>query len=349
MTTTLATHTDNRERSPSLRLRTGLLMLGYFVIALVIVAPAYQWLAHTWDLHRNPPPGRLVDVGGYRLHINCVGNGTPTVILDSGLSDSSLSWYKVQPQVARLATVCSYDRAGLGWSDSSPRARNSDVFAEELHSLLIKAKVFPPFILVGHSMGGLDVRVYAGRYRSEVAGMVLVDSTHPDLAVHLPVLKYGLASWQRQLKHQEYLMPFAIPRILGWCGSGPPEIRAEMRTVECTLSRLRETLGECDSIWNESATAARRVMTLGDLPLVVLSEDPAKNVPEYLSAFEESQQELAQLSSNSTRIVAYGSGHQIQKERPDLVITAIQSIVNESRKRELSARDSIVESSEYTR
>jgi pimeloyl-ACP methyl ester carboxylesterase len=264
--------------------------------------------------------------------------------MDSGLSDSSLSWYKVQPEVARFATVCSYDRAGLGWSDSSPKARNSDVFAEELHSLLIEANVSAPFILVGHSMGGLDVRVYAGRYRSEVAGMVLVDSTHPDFAVHLPVLKAGLAGWQRQLKHQEYLMLFGIPRLLGWCGSGPPEIRAEMRTVECTLSRLRETLAECDSIWNESATAARRVMTLGDLPLVVLSEDPAKNVPEYLSAFEESQLELARLSSTSTRIVAYRSGHQIQKERPDLVVAAVQSVVNESRKRELAARPQLPKS-----
>jgi pimeloyl-ACP methyl ester carboxylesterase len=337
MTVILATHTENRERSPSRRLRTGLMALGYFILSLVVVASAYQWLTHIRDLHRNAPPGRLVDVGGYRIHINCIGHGTPTVILDSGLSDSSLSWYKVQPQVARFTTICSYDRAGLGWSDSSPRARNSDVFAEELHSLLMTAKISPPYILVGHSMGGLDVRVYAGRYRSEVAGMVLVDSTHPDLAVHLPVLKAALASWQRQLKHQEYLMPFGIPRILGWCGSGPPEIRSEMRTVECTFSRLRETLAECDSIWNESATAARRVTALGDLPLVVLSEDPAKNVPEYLSAFEQSQQELALLSSNSTRIIAYGSGHQIQKERPDLVVAAVQRVTSESRKRELSA------------
>jgi pimeloyl-ACP methyl ester carboxylesterase len=269
------------------------------------------------------------------MHINCMGHGPPTVILDSGLSDSSLSWYKVQPQVSQFATVCSFDRAGLGWSDSSPKARNSGVFVEELHSLLINAKISPPFVLVGHSMGGLDARIYAGRYRSEVAGVVLVDSTHPDLADRLPALKTALAKWERQLKHQEYLMPLGIPRLLGWCGSDPPEIRAEMRTVECNLSRIRETLAECESIWNQSAVDARKVTTLGDIPLVVLSEDPAKNAPEFLSVFEASQEELARLSSNSTRTVAYRSGHQIQKERPDLVVAAVQRVVNESRRHEL--------------
>jgi pimeloyl-ACP methyl ester carboxylesterase len=334
MTATLATDTQHRKHSSFVRIRTGFVAFGYLVLAFLAVGTAHQWLAHTWDLRHNPPPGRLVDVGGYRMHINCIGHGSPTVILDSGLSDSSLSWYKVQPEVSHFATVCSYDRAGLGWSDSSPKARNSRVFVEELHSLLINAKVSPPYVLVGHSMGGLDVRVYAGRYRSEVAGVVLVDSTHPDLADRLPALKTALAIWERQLKHQEYLMPLGIPRLLGWCGSGPPEIRAEMRTVECSLSRLRETLAECESIWNQSAVDARKVTTLGDIPLVVLSEDPAKNAPEFLSVFEASQEELALLSSNSTRTVAYRSGHQIQKERPDVVVAAVQRVVNESRRHE---------------
>jgi pimeloyl-ACP methyl ester carboxylesterase len=183
-------------------------------------------------------------------------------------------------------------------------------------------------------MGGLDVRVYAGRYPSEVAGVVFVDSSHPDLADRMPELKTGLAQWERQLRHQEYLMPFGMPRLLGWCGSGPPEIRAEMRTVECNVSRLRETLAECDSIWNRSAAEARKVTTFGDIPLVVLSEDPAKTGP----VFQDSQQELARLSSNNTRVIAYGSGHQIQKERPDLVVAAVQRVIDDVRNRELSVR-----------
>ena len=175
-----------------------------------------------------------------------------------------------------------------------------------------------------------------------------MDSTHPDLVDRLPSLKTSLAKWEQQLRHQEYLMPLGIPRLFGWCGSGPPEIRAEMRTVECNLSRLRETLAECESIWNQSAADARKVTTLGDIPLVVLSEDPAKNLPEFLTVFEASQQELARLSSNGTRMVAYGSGHQIQRERPDLVVAAVQRVVNESRKRELSPRPQLSKESDFT-
>ena len=126
-------------------------------------------------------PGQLVDVGGYKMHINCTGQGTPVVILDSGLGDSYISWSKVQPQIAKFTRVCSYDRAGLGYSDASPRPRISKVIAEELHTLLHNAGIdLPPYILVGHSMGGFDVCMFASLYRSEVAGMVLVDSSHPE-------------------------------------------------------------------------------------------------------------------------------------------------------------------------
>ena len=111
-------------------------------------------------------PGQLVDVGGYKMHIDCTGQGSPTVILESGLGDTYISWHKVQPQIAQFARVCSYDRAGLGYSDSSPRPRTSRIFAEELHTLLHNAGISgPPYILVGHSMGGFDVRLYASLYR----------------------------------------------------------------------------------------------------------------------------------------------------------------------------------------
>jgi pimeloyl-ACP methyl ester carboxylesterase len=275
----------------------------------------------------------LVDIGGYRMHIDCVGQGSPTVVLDAGLSDSSLSWYKVQPKIARFATVCSYDRAGLGWSDPSPKPRTSRVFAEELHTLLQNANVHPPFVLVGHSMGGFDVRIYASMYRSEVVGMVLVDSAHPDIAKRLPELNTGLKDWRHQLERQEYAMPFGIPRLAGWCGNGPPELRSQLRAVECSVSRLREAISECDSMWEESANQARQTGTLGDIPLVVISEDPARNLQGFpLTVFEEGQQDLMHLSSNSHRMIALGSGHQIQKERPDLVVEAVRWTISEYRR-----------------
>lgn len=305
--------------------------LSGLLLAIACAGAIYQKVENSRDRRMHPPPGELVDVGGYRMHLDCIGSGLPTVVLDSGLSDSSLSWYKVQPEVARFTRVCSYDRAGLGWSESSPKPRNSEVFAEELHSLLHNAKVDGPFVLVGHSMGGYDVRLYASRFRSEVVGMVLVDSTYPDYAIWLPQLKTSLEDWRERLRHQEYLMPFGIPRILSWCGDGPPELRAELRTIECTVSRLRETLAECSSVWNESAAQVRATGSLGDVPLVVVSEDPAKNTKAFLPAFEKGQDSLAHLSSKSLRMIAMGSGHQIQHERPDIVILAIRKVVDQAR------------------
>jgi len=261
-----------------------------------------------------------------------MGEGSPTVILNSGLSDSSLSWYKVQPEVAHFARVCSFDRAGLGWSDSSPKQRNAEVFAEELHSLLQNAKVDGPFVLVGHSMGGYDVRIYASKFPKEVTGIVLVDSTYPDYALWLPALKISLENWERRLRREKALMPFGIPRLMKWCGDGPQEIRARLRTVECTVSRLTETLAECATVWNASAAQVRGTGSLRDLPLIVISEDPSKNTKEFLPAFEEGQERLVHLSSKGSRIVAIGSGHQIQRERPDIVISAIKAVVERSRR-----------------
>jgi pimeloyl-ACP methyl ester carboxylesterase len=150
------------------------------VLVLARAGAAYQWIAHNRDMCLNPPPGQLVDVGGYRMHLYCIGQGSPTVVLDSGLGDSWLPWYKVQPPIAQFTRVCSYDRAGLGWSDPSPHPRTSKMIAEELHTLLHKAGMAGPFVLAGHSMGGMNVRMYARLFPAEVAGVVLVDSVHPD-------------------------------------------------------------------------------------------------------------------------------------------------------------------------
>jgi pimeloyl-ACP methyl ester carboxylesterase len=309
------------------------LRLFVFVLAISAAGTTYQWFENSRDRHKHPAPGQLVDMAGYRMHLYCFGIGSPTVVLDSGLSDSYLSWYKVQPEVAQFTRACSYDRAGLGWSEPSTKPRTSGIFAEELHALLHNAGIQGPFLLVGHSMGGYDVRIFASRFRSEVAGMVLVDATHPDYANLLPELRGSLETWRRQLKRQELLMPFGLPRLLGWCGNGPPEIRAKLRAIECNVPRLRESIAETLSIWDESAAQVRASGSLGNLPLIVISEDPAKNTPAFLSVFEAGQEQLASLSSNSVRMTAIGSGHQIQRERPDVVVQAIKNVFDRTKSR----------------
>ena len=155
-------------------------------LILAIAGAIYEKISEARDRRFNPMPGRLFDVGGYKMHIDCVGEGSPTVILESGLGDTYVSWRKVQPQIAQFSRVCSYDRAGLGYSESTSRPRTSKVMAQELHSLLQAAAVAPPYVLVGHSMGGFTVRLYASLYRNEVAGMVLVDASHPDQENRFP-------------------------------------------------------------------------------------------------------------------------------------------------------------------
>src|SRR5437588_5210224 len=160
------------------RLLRVLVICSLTLVGLLLLGLSYQALASAVDASHYPPPGKLVDIGGYRLHINCTGTGSPTVILDAGLGETSLDWSKVQPAVARFTRVCSYDRAGYGWSDTGPGPRTSQQIVQELHLLLMHAQISGPYLLVGHSLGGLNMRLYAYRYPAEVAGMVLLDSTN---------------------------------------------------------------------------------------------------------------------------------------------------------------------------
>src|SRR5690349_17168655 len=170
-------HVDNRWGRGCFRwLGAGLASL----LGLLLVGYIYEPMAEAADAKIYLPPGQLVDVDGHRLHINCMGTGSPTVVIEAGLGDWSTSWAGyVQPEVAKTTRVCTYDRAGLGWSDASSLPSDAAQFAKELHTLLQNANVPGPYVMVGHSLGGLIVRIFAHDYASEVAGVVLVDSMNP--------------------------------------------------------------------------------------------------------------------------------------------------------------------------
>jgi pimeloyl-ACP methyl ester carboxylesterase len=279
-------------------------------------------------------PGRLVDVGGREMHIDCTGEGSPTVVLDSGLGDTYISWRKVQPEIAKFTRVCSYDRAGLGYSDPSSQPRTSKVIAEELRGLLQADGVAPPYVLVGHSMGGYDVRLYASLYRYEVAGMVLVDASHPDQENRFPPeLKNLKGSSLRQFQFMEYTTPFGIPRLLSLCDDDPAE-----RAAECNWHSFREQVAEMKA-FSESAAQTAATGSLGDIPLAVLSHDPGKassELPPDLAkstneVWEKMQEELSHLSTRGTQTIAKNSAHYIQIDRPDVVIDAIRNVVGQVR------------------
>ena len=311
------------------------ILVGLLLFALILAAAGflYENISEARDRRFNPMPGKLVDVDGEQMHLYCEGVGTPTVILESGLGDSYISWRKVQPEIAKFTRVCSYDRAGLGYSDSTSQPRTSKVIAGQLHTLLHNAGISPPYVLVGHSMGGYDVRLYSSLYRNEVVGMVLVDSSHPDQENRFPPeLKNMEGSWIREALFLEYTTPFGIPRLIGLCDDQPAQ-----RAAECNFHSVREALAEMKA-FPESAAETAATGSFGDLPLAVLSHDPDKPSAELApdlakptnDAWEKMQEELAHLSTRGTQAIAKGSSHYIQIDRPELVVDAVRNIVNQA-------------------
>lgn len=324
--------------------RNTVVGVALFAVLGIASGAVYQVISAARDRRDNPMPGELVEVGGYKMHIYCAGEGTPAVILESGLGDPFIRWREVQPQIAQFTRACSYDRAGLGYSDPSPRSRTSKDIAQELHTLLHNDSIPQPIVLVGHSMGGYDVRVYTSLYRNEVAGMVLVDSSHPEQQNRFPAALNELdRSMLRKVEQEQFTMPFGLPRLFGffdpfyYCHT-----TAAARAVECNLHSVREGIAELKS-FPESASQAAISGSLGDIPLSVLMHDPDQ--PEHLlpnlppdinkqvnDEWGKMQRELAQLSSRGTLTVAKNSGHYIQLERPDVVVEAVRSVVEQVRR-----------------
>jgi pimeloyl-ACP methyl ester carboxylesterase len=163
------------------RIGKALLWLVVVLLVLAVAGAIYQAIATERAERAYPPPGEMVDVGGHSLHINCVGQGSPTVVLDAGSGEWSAQWVRVQQEVSYTTRVCAYDRAGMGWSEMGPEPRDARRISGELHTLLGKAGIEGPYVLVGHSFGGMYMQTYAARYPDEVVGVALVDSsTGPD-------------------------------------------------------------------------------------------------------------------------------------------------------------------------
>ena len=310
---------------------------------------------------RIPPPGRLIDVGGFRLHLNESGTGTPTVVLDAALGASSVSWSLVQPAIAQTTCVCSYDRAGFGWSDAGPMPRTAGRIAGELRALLARAGVGPPFILAGHSFGGLVMRIFATRYRDDTAALVLVDPAHPedwlrpapkeqvriDRGVRLcrqgaAAARLGLARVVSglvslgALNVARGLVTLASRGGLSRADEGilapvyrlPPEARAPLRQF-WTQPAFFEALGsQIESVCVSSAEAlAAAEGGYGDLPLVTISStDPG----DYRLR---QQDALARLSTRGRHVMAAASGHWIPLDEPQVVVDVLRQVIAEVRAR----------------
>ncbi|MBI4696421.1 MAG: alpha/beta hydrolase [Gammaproteobacteria bacterium] len=269
-----------------------------------------------------PPPGELVDIGGHRLHLYCEGHGSPTVMLEAGLGGASLEWTPVMERVRRFTRACVYDRAGYGWSDPGPLPRVGSTLVSEFFTLVRAAKIEGPLILVGHSYGGYLVQLFARLHPDRVAGLVLVDASHPSQVERFEESPYNLvtAPTSRVGMVQFREIPIANPAL-------PPRARLQSLYQQTNWKPRRAMSNELLE-FRDSAAELRAAPPLGPLPLVVLSRgqrvwprDAHGDLLERL--WLELQSELAVQSPQSAHLLARDSGHMIHLDQPDLVAYAV--------------------------
>ena len=295
-------------------------VLGAFLFVAALSGATYQWLATRQELAATPPPGHLVDIGGYRLHLWCTGDGAPAVILDTGLGGSSADWGFVQPDVARFTRVCSYDRAGMGYSDPGPSPRTARRIASELAELLVRSGIAGPVVLVGASIAGFDVRVFASDHPERAAGLVLVDASHEDQAHEVP----------QMARFVPLLSTIGVLRLFGVSfgqriESLAPSVRqfaqatsfraAGYQTAADELSHIRESTSEVRSL--------RRKLTI---PVLVVTGGRGAD-----ENWRRLQRDHASLSDRGCLIVAQESGHVVAIDQPEAVVDAIRTVVETAR------------------
>jgi pimeloyl-ACP methyl ester carboxylesterase len=309
---------------------------GALVVVVAGIGASAQALASRRDRIRYPPPGALVDIGGHRLHLHVAGErgSSPTTILEAGIGSFSSNWAWVRDELARNGQVLSYDRAGLGWSERGTGSLDAGSAANELHTAVRAADLPPPYVLAGHSYGGLVIRMFADKYRDEVVGMVLVDSSHPDQWVHIRASREGrtVALGNRLMA---LLARFGVLRILraerSYIAGLPTREYAQMRAF---LARPRVWSVAADALlaWRRlSRQQVNATRSLGDMPLAVLSVTEQDRYGEVLTRL---QRELATLSSNCQHVTVSGATHYtlVSEQRHAAVVTAaIRAVVTSVR------------------
>lgn len=307
---------------------TALVLLAVSVMLGAVAAAAQQ-------PSMGPPPGRLIDVGGYKLHIHCVGEGAPTVVIDGGAGAWSIHYAHIQKALPG-ARVCTYDRAGLGWSDTGPAPRTSARMVEELHTLLHGAGVAPPLVPAGHSLGGYNVRIYQARYPEEVAALVLLDDAHEQQWDRLPpqarqltqASVAGLRKRGEQARNGQLRSEDITPA--GVFVTRSPELRDTYVAAILTGKPYGGQAAETEASF-ESARQVPAAHRLGKLPLVVLtarrSFDAFKGsgvpIEESNTLWLTFQNELAALSQNSQHLFT-DAHHRVHETDPDAVVSAIK-------------------------
>jgi pimeloyl-ACP methyl ester carboxylesterase len=299
------------------------------LIGLPLMGIIYEVLSSAKDRQKYPPPGKLLDVGGHRLHINCMGpeNDGPAVIFEAGSGGSSTGWGLVQSEVAKFAQTCAYDRAGCGWSEPGPKPRTVHKIAEELHTLLENAEIVAPYILVGHAFGGINAQVFASMYPDDVAGIVLVEASHPSrFEGQAPDMKRELSRIRRVAVMQYIGLTRLLANKLFHEAKRLPEEQRPLYVAH-SLHNSKNVVSELRPVLDNGVDIPE---TLGDMPLAVVSKGLVEmfdgEITPRSKNWADLQSDLASRSSDSVHITAETGGHYVHIDEPQVVIGAIKQI-----------------------
>src|ERR671911_708864 len=308
-------------------IRRGLMWTIAGLLTLALIGVIYQAIATQIYQRTYSPPGEMVDAGTHNLHIDCLGEGSPTVILEAANLGMSAHWVRGQQQVAETTRVCAYDRAGMGWSERGPEPRDAKQVTGELHTLLKDADTEGPYVLVGHSYGGLYARMYAAQYPNEVAGVVLVDSAHPEQFTRSPQGRAMYEQTRRMGAVIPWLTRLGVIRLINFYPAHPDLPSQQRAQIEAFNSSTQQVVTTADEFraTPETNTQVSNMGSLGDKPLAVLSAG------EQSSSWFEMQDELAALSPDSIHRVVDGATHEsLLYDKGDSKVTsaAIEQVVD---------------------
>jgi pimeloyl-ACP methyl ester carboxylesterase len=315
--------------------------LSYLTL-LAVAGFCYQYYATKRDERQISPPGDMIDIGGYRLHIHCQGDespGVPTVIVETGIWDCSQSWQLVQSNIASTTRIITYDRAGYGWSDKGPNPRTFEQMVRELKTLLEKRGIHPPFIFVGHSLGGAIIRYYQSQYPNDVVGTIFVDAVHKEQPVFSRM--FSIAS-----KAFSFLAHFGLLRLMfKFCppiSPNPHWTPTMQKTYTACHQAKTSAFNTCFDEWDgyeiSFRTLQEKARSLKDIPVTLISRDPEKPIRPGMSeeAMNKAREELEKLhqqqledSPHARLVIAKGSSHLVQIDRADIVIEEIRRMAEQ--------------------
>ncbi|WP_051317062.1 alpha/beta hydrolase [Ectobacillus panaciterrae] len=302
-------------------------IIALIFLLVIIMSIAYEQISRVLTANNHAPVGKMVDIGEYKLHMYATGKKSqlPTVVLESGLGTPSSyeDWRFVQPELSKVTRVISYDRAGYGWSDEAPNERTAEQLVEDLHTMLEKSGEKGPFLMVGHSFGGMISRMFVSKYPEESAGMVLVDSSHVDQELEF-------SKWQVYMA--KVLKETGIIRIAGDLGFLPihEKLSSQDIAVDFFYNKVHNAnqTSELLNMMTKTANQVRKAegKGFGNLPVFILSSaNTIKEYPEWLKL----QQSMTSWSTSSQNKIVSGSGHFIQLDQPNIIIESAKNILNQ--------------------